>query len=288
MYKLVAIDLDGTLLNSYGIVTENTKNVLNKKIEQGMEVVISSGRTTSSILPILEEIKGIRYFIAGNGALIYDMQDEKVIYNKFIPKAKILEIIKICEENSIFYTIYTENEIITQSLKYNVLYYYKENLKKEESKQTKIKIVDNIVNYVRNSEENNYLKLMICDESELIFNSIINKLRELKNVEILDVGHQSRKLIKDGTDEVALEYFYTEISLENVDKWTSLEYLIKILGIDKSEIIAIGDNENDKTMIKNAQIGVAMGQSSPKIIEVADAVTDSNDDEGVAKFLEKI
>lgn len=288
MYKLVAIDLDGTLLNSYGIITENTKNVLNKKIEQGMEVVVSSGRTTSSILPILEEIKGIRYFIAGNGALIYDMQDEKVIYNKFIPKAKILEIIKICEENSIFYTIYTENEIITQSLKYNVLYYYKENLKKEESKQTKIKIVDNIVNYVKDSEENNYLKLMICDESELIFNSIINKLREVKNVEILDVGHQSRKFIKDGTDEIALEYYYTEISLEDVDKWTSLEYLIGILGIDKSEIIAIGDNENDKIMIKNAQIGVAMGQSSPKIIEVADVVTDSNDNEGVAKFLEKI
>ena len=279
MYKLVAIDLDGTMLDSYGVITEKTKKVLKEKINQGMEVVIASGRTTSSILPIVEEIGGINYFIAGNGALIYDVQNENVIYNKFIPKSKILEIIRICEENSIFYTVYTENEIITQSLKYNVLYYYKENQKKEESKQTKIKIVENILNY---------LKIMICDESKFIFNAMINKLRNIKNIEILDVGHQSRKFIKDGTEDIALEYYYTEITLEDVDKWESLKYLMGILEVDESEIIAIGDNENDKKMIQNAKLGVAMGQSAPKIIQIADIVTDSNDNDGVANILENI
>lgn len=288
MYKLVAIDLDGTMLDSYGVITEKTKKVLKEKMNQGMEVVIASGRTTSSILPIVEEIGGINYFIAGNGALIYDVQNENVIYNKFIPKSKILEIIRICEENSIFYTVYTENEIITQALKYNVLYYYKENQKKEESKQTKIKVVENILNYIENSDNNNYLKIMICDESEFIFNAMINKLRNIKGVEILDVGHQSRKYIKDGTEDILLEYYYTEITLENVDKWESLEYLMGILRVDESEIIAIGDNENDKKMIKNAKLGVAMGQSAPKIIQIADIVTDSNDDEGVANVLEKL
>ena len=288
MYKLVAIDLDGTMLDSYGVITEKTKKVLKEKINQGMEVVIASGRTTSSILPIVEEIGGINYFIAGNGALIYDVQNENVIYNKFIPKSKILEIIRICEENSIFYTVYTENEIITQSLKYNVLYYYKENQKKEESKQTKIKIVENILNYIENSDNNNYLKIMICDESKFIFNAMINKLRNIKNIEILDVGHQSRKFIKDGTEDIALEYYYTEITLEDVDKWESLKYLMGILEVDESEIIAIGDNENDKKMIQNAKLGVAMGQSAPKIIQIADIVTDSNDNDGVANILENI
>lgn len=288
MYKLVAIDLDGTMLNSYGIVTENTKKVLREKIAQKMEIVIASGRTTSSILPIVDEIGGINYFIAGNGALIYDIQNKKVVYDKFIPKAKILEIIKICEENSIFYTVYTENEIITKTLKYNVLYYHKENLKKEESKQTKIKIVEDIPKYIENNENNNYLKIMICDESQLIFNAVINKIKKVKNVEILDVGHQSRKFIKDGTEDISIEYYYTEITLDNVDKWTSLEYLIGILNIDKSEIIAIGDNENDKKMIQNAKLGIAMGQSSPKITEIADIITDTNDEDGVAKILEKI
>ena len=288
MYKLVAIDLDGTMLNSYGIVTENTKKVLQEKIKEGIEVVISSGRTTSSIMPIAEEIGGMNYFIAGNGSLVYDIKNEKVIYDKFMPKEKILEIIKICEENSIFYTVYTENEIITKTLKYNVLYYHKENQKKPEDKQTKIKIVDNLLQYVENNTDNKYLKIMICDESQFIFNAVINKLRTVKEVEILDVGHQSRKIIREGTEEIPIEYYYTEISLEDVDKWTSLEFLMNNLNISKEEIIAIGDNENDKKMIVNAKIGVAMGQSSPKIKQVADIVTNSNDEEGVANILQKI
>lgn len=288
MYKLIAIDLDGTMLNSYGIVTQNTKQILQKKIDEGMQIVIASGRTTSSIIPIAEEIGGMQYFISGNGALVYDMKNKKVIYDKFIPKSKVLEIIDICEKNSIFYTVYTENEIITKTLKYNVLYYYKENQKKEEEKQTKLKIIENIRQYIKETEGINYLKIMICDASQLIFNSIIKKLKEIKSVEVLDVGHQSRKFIKDGTEDIAIEYFYTEITMEDVDKWTSLEFLIEKLNIDKTEVIAIGDNENDKKMIINAGLGVAMGQSTPKITKVADVITDSNDDDGVVKILEKI
>ena len=100
MYKLVAVDLDGTMLNSYGIVTENTKNVIKKVIEQGTEVIIASGRPIDSIKTIAKEIGSNNYFIAGNGALIYDIKNEKTIYEKYITKQKVLEIIKICEENT--------------------------------------------------------------------------------------------------------------------------------------------------------------------------------------------
>lgn len=284
MYKLVTIDLDGTLLNSYGEVTQNTKNVLREKIEQGMEIVLASGRTTPSILPIAEEIGGINYVIAGNGALIYDVKKQEIIYNKFMPKQKILEIANVLEENSIFYTVYTDKEILTKSLKYNVLYYHKENLKKSEEKQTKIKIVENMQEYIQNTDAN-YLKIMVCDESELIFNSITNKLKNIKGIEVLDVGHQSRKIIRDGTQEIPIEYCYTEISLENVDKWNSIEYLIQELNVNSDNVVAIGDNINDIKMIQNAGIGVAMGESSPKVKEMADVITGSNDEDGVAEFL---
>ena len=148
MYKLVAIDLDGTMLNSYGIVTQNTKNIIKENIKKGTKIIIASGRTISSIKPIAEEIGNNDYFIAGNGSLIYDAQKEEIIYDKFIPKEKMLEIINICDANSIFYTVYTDKEIITEKLKYNVLYYYNENKKKEEEKRTNIKIVDNIKKYI--------------------------------------------------------------------------------------------------------------------------------------------
>ena len=284
MYKLAVIDLDGTMLNSYGEVSQKTKDVLKEKISNGMEVILASGRTTPSILPIAEEIGGINYIIAGNGSLVYDLNKKEIIYNKFISKEKILEIINVCEQNSIFYTLYTENEIITKSLKYNVLYYHKTNLNKPQEKQTKITIIDNMQDYVQNSDAN-YLKLMICDESQLIFNSIINKLKNVKNIEVLDVGHQSKKIIREGTEEIPIEYFYTEVTMENVDKWNAIEFLMEKLNLNKEEVVAIGDNVNDKKMIQNAGIGVAMEQSAPDVKEIADIITQSNDEDGVANFL---
>ena len=288
MYKFVAIDLDGTMLNSYGIVTENTKNVIKNVLNQGVEVVIASGRPIDSIKTIAKEIGTKKYFIAGNGALIYDIQNDEIIYEKFMSKEKVLEIIKICEENSISYNLYTETTIIAKALKSNVLYYHKENLKKEENKRTNITIVDDIFKYVENLENPKFLKITVCDENKFVFQSIIRKLRKVSNIEVLDVLHMSRKLIKQGTEDIPIEYYYTEISLKDVDKWNAIEFLMEKMNLKEEEIVAIGDNMNDKIMIENAGLGVAMGGSTPSIINVADYVTTSNNDEGVANVLEKI
>ena len=287
MYKLIAIDLDGTLLNSYGIVTETTQKTIKELEKQGIEIIIASGRPIDSIRTIAKEIESNNYFIAGNGAIIYDMKKSEIIYEKTMPKEKVLEIIKICEENSISYNIYTENEILATSLKYNVLYYHKENLKKEEDKKTKIIIVNDIYEYVKNKENAKFLKITICDESKTIFNSIMRKLKEVKDVEILEVAHMARKTITQGTEEVPISYYYTEISMKDVDKWDAIEFLIDKLKIKKEEVMAIGDNINDKKMIENAGLGVAMGQSTPAIINCANEVTSSNEEEGVARILQK-
>lgn len=287
MYKLVAIDLDGTMLNSYGMVTENTKQVIKNTINKGTEVIIASGRPIDSIKTIAKEIGSENYFIAGNGALIYDIKKDEIIYEKFMNKQKVLEIIKICEENSISYNIYTEKTIIAKGLKYNVLYYYKENLKKEENKKTNITIVEDVYEYIKNLENEKFLKVTVCDETKSVFNSIIRKLRTIEDIDVLDVLHMSRKMIKQGTEDVPIEYYYTEISLKDVDKWKAIEYLANKMNISKDEIIAIGDNINDKEMIENAKVGIAMGQSTPVITEIADFVTLNNNEDGVAKALEK-
>ena len=287
MYKLVAIDLDGTMLNSYGMVTENTKQVIKNTINKGTEEIIASGRPIDSIKTIAKEIGSENYFIAGNGALIYDIKKDEIIYEKFMNKQKVLEIIKICEENSISYNIYTEKTIIAKGLKYNVLYYYKENLKKEENKKTNITIVEDVYEYIKNLENEKFLKITVCDETKSVFNSIIRKLRTVEDIDVLDVLHMSRKMIKQGTEDVPIEYYYTEISLKDVDKWNAIEYLANKMNISKDEIIAIGDNINDKEMIENAKVGIAMGQSTPVITEIADFVTSNNNEDGVAKALEK-
>ncbi|MCI8470922.1 MAG: HAD family phosphatase [Clostridia bacterium] len=287
MYKLVAVDLDGTMLNQYGMVTENTKRVIKNTIQKGIDVIIASGRPIDSIKTIAKEIGSEKYFIAGNGALIYDIQKDEIIYDKFLPKQKVLEIIKICEENSISYNVYTDQTILATGLKYNVLYYQKENLKKEESKQTKISIVDNLYEYVRDKKEDKFLKMTICDDNKTVFQSIIRKLRQIEGIEVLDVSHMSRKTIKQGTEEVVIEYYYTEITVQNVDKWYAIQYLMEKLKITKEEVIAIGDNVNDKKMIEEAGLGVVMEGSTPEINGIANYITTSNNEEGVAKTLEK-
>jgi hypothetical protein len=287
MYKLVAIDLDGTMLNQYGVVTENTKNIIKSTMQKGTDVIIASGRPIDSIKTIAKEIGSEKYFIAGNGALIYDIQKDEIIYDKFIPKEKVLEIIKVCEENSISYNVYTDKTILATALKYNVLYYQKENLKKEESKQTNISIVENLYEYVKNKKEEKFLKVTICDENQTVFQSIIRKLRQIDGIEVLDVSHMSRKTIKQGTEEINIEYYYTEITLKNVDKWDAIKYLIEKLNIKKEEVIAIGDNINDKKMIQEAGLGIAMGGSTPVVTQIADYITTSNNEEGVANALKK-
>ena len=287
MYKLVAVDLDGTLLNSYGVVTENSKNIIKKTIEKGTEVIIASGRPIDSIQSIAKDIGSNKYFIAGNGAFVYDINKDKVIYEKYLSKKKVLEIIKLCEKNSISYNIYASNAILTSSLKYNVLYYHKENSKKEENKKTNISIIENMYEYVKNMKDDKFLKITVCDDTKSIFDSIMRKLKNISGIDILDVSHISRKLIRQGTEEFQVEYYYTEISEKGVDKWNALEYLIEILNIDKSEVIAIGDNINDKKMIENSGLGIAMKHSTPIITDVCDYITDSNNDEGVANALEK-
>ena len=287
MYKLATIDLDGTMLNQYGMVTQRTKEAIEKAQKKGIEIVIASGRPTVSVKTIAKDINSNKYFISGNGAIIYDLTNDEIIYENTLKKQKVLEIIKICEENSIYYNIYTEKEIIAKNLQCNVLYYHKENLNKEEKDRTHINIVENIYDYILNRDEK-IVKITICDGHQTIFNSIIRKLKEINDIEVLEVSHMSRKMIQQGTEEIPIEYFYTEISAKNVDKWNAIEFLKEKMQINTDEIIAIGDNMNDKKMIENAGLGIAMGESNPVIKEIANQITDTNCEDGVAKVLETL
>ena len=216
---------------------------------------------------------------------MYDIQQEKIIYDRFLDKSKVLQIIKICEENSIYYNLYTDKNIIAKGLNYNVLFYNHENLNKPEDKKTRINIVQDIYKYVEEKENENYLKITVCDDNKIIFNNIIQKLRLIKDIDVLDVAHMSRKIIKDGTKDVEVAYYYTEITNKGVDKWNAIEFLMKKLQVKEEEFIAIGDNVNDKLMIENAGLGVVMGNSAPYIKEIADFVVADNNNSGVAEAI---
>lgn len=287
MYKLIAIDLDGTLLNEYSVVTETTAEVLRQAKEKGVEIVLASGRPANSILTFAKNIGIDNYLIAGNGSLLYDIQNEEVVFDAFFSKEHALQIADICEENSIFYNAYTEREIIASSLKYNILIYEKENLTKPEGQRTHINIVPNIREYIKNSDCNKYLKMTICDDSKIVFNNILRKLEEVNDVEILKPEWMSNKYFVHGTSEFSLQYYFSEITKKNINKWVALEKLAEKLNIKKEEIIAIGDNVNDEVMIKKAGLGIVVGNAAEDIKLIADYITDTNTNEGVKKAIEK-
>lgn len=287
MYKLIAIDIDGTLLNSYGEVSKENKEAIEMAIDKNINVVLTSGRMPKAVLPIANEVCANKYLISGNGAAIYDIQNDETIYNNYMTKAKVLEIIDICEKNSVFYNVYTNNMILTKSLNYNILFYHNENKKNPEDKKIKINVINDIYNYIKNYEGDDLLKITICDSDKMIFNSIINKLKTLRDIDVLEVAHMSKKIIKHGTEDIEISYFYTEITNENVNKWTAIEELIKRLNIKKEEVMTIGDNINDKEMIENAGIGVVTGNSSPLMKEIADEVVASNNESGVAEAIKR-
>ena len=287
MYKLIAIDLDGTLLNSYGEISKKSKEAIKKAIEKGVHVVLASGRPISSVKSFANEIEANNYIICGNGSALYDMKNEQMVYTNPLNTQKALEIIKVCEDNSLYYSIYTGNMTIAKALNYNILSYNYENQNKPEDKKTNIKIMDNIYNYIQENKNMPVFKMTICDEDEVIFSRILAKLKEIKNVDVLDVEHMSRKVIKYGTQDVTLGYYYTEITNNNVNKWNAIEELAKRLQIKNEEIMTIGDNINDKEMTVNSGLGVIMGNSAPYMKEVADAIVSDNNNDGVAEAIEK-
>lgn len=287
MYKLIAIDIDGTLLNSYGEVSNRNKEAIKKAIDKNAEVVLTSGRMPKAIMRVASEVNADNYIISGNGAAIYDVKNDKYIYKNYMSKEKVLEIIDICDKNSMYYSIYTNNVILAKSLNYNVLFYNSENKKNPEDKKIKFNIVSDIHEYIEEYNGDDFLKITICDKDKTVFNSIVNKLKMIRDIYVLEVTHMSKKIIKHKTEEFEISYFYTEISNNNVNKWTAIEELMKELGIQKEEVIAIGDNVNDKEMIENAGIGIVMGNSLPYMKEIADEVVASNNEDGVAEAIEK-
>ena len=287
MFKLMAIDLDGTSLNSFGEVSENTRKALQAAKERGVEVVLASGRPISSTESLAVELGVDNYLISGNGAAVYDIKEQKVVYDRFLTKEQVMKIAKLCDNNSFFYNVYTEDEVIASSLNYNVLFYHKENVKKIEERRTHINVVQNIMEYIEQSGKEKFLKITVCDESQFIFNSIMKRLKEIEGIDVLETAYMSRKKIKDGTDDVDIQYYYTEITNENVNKWSAIEYLLEKLDIKPEEVIAIGDNLNDKEMIENAGLGVVMGNSNPIMKGLANEIVADNNSEGVLEAINR-
>lgn len=288
MYKLIVVDLDGTLLNSRGELSAENENALKKAKNKGIKIAICSGRILPSIKNICLE-RGIGdYLISGNGSQIYDVQKNEIIYENCMDINMALKLVKFCEENSIYYSISAENSIIASSLSYNILAYNNENYGKLDENKTKINLTQNIYEYIKEYSGNKFIKFTICDSNKIILDKVIKKLKEIKGIEVIEFPHMSTKNIKNGNENMDITYYYAEIIKANANKWETTKYLADMLNIDYKKIVSFGDNINDKELIQNSGLGIAMKNGSDYVKDIADKVTLKNDENGVAEAIDEI
>ena len=206
------------------------------------------------------------YGIFGNGTSIVDLKTGEKIYQKLLDIADVEKVIALAKKDNLHVHIYTNNHIITEELLYLDLRNYKLQKKHIYNNRLSFKVVPDLLKYVqRNNLE--ISKVVISSTSSLA--SVKAEIESTINVDVFNIkkyGEFKDKIIDK-------EYEYLDVIPKNVNKGTALEYLSNYLNIDKKEILAVGDNLNDLSLLKNAGVGIAVNNAYSELKQVANYTT---------------
>ncbi|MDO4535255.1 MAG: Cof-type HAD-IIB family hydrolase [Clostridium perfringens] len=270
MYKLICIDMDGTLLNKDHEVSKENKEALKEALRRGVRIAISTGRVFPTI-EIYSKLLGINVdVICSNGSYIKERNSEDIIFKS------------ILNENLL-------NKIYNMTRKYNFLTYFDTT----EGIISETKIPDNDSYRLMNSWVNEEkIKLYQVPDFKEAFND--EKHNILKVILIQTKTSKTFEDAKEDLEEISkiadLAYSWggaVEIMEKGTTKGNAVKMLADKLNIKKEEIICIGDSGNDLSMLKEAGLSIVMGNASEKIKKYADFVTDTNENSGVAKAIRK-
>lgn len=261
MYKLIAIDLDDTLLNDRLEVTEGTKQAMQAAIDQGVVVTLATGRMFASAKKIAGQLGLDVPLITYHGSLVKNMIDETVLYERSIPTDIANVVHKYCTENQLHLQLFIDD----------IVYAQEENEK--------------IIEYGRMTSmpyqiEADFSKLLLSKPTTKMI--IIDEPLRLDEIAKELRGRFGEQIHISKSKPNYLEFMHPEGT-----KGDAIQFLAALFGCELSEVIAIGDSWNDCEMIEAAGLGVAMENAIPALKEIADYVTKSNNDEGVRHVIEK-
>lgn len=263
-YKLIALDLDGTLKNSQNQISPRTKEALLKAQEQGCRIVLSSGRPTPGLYQDAKELQLAKYqgfLLSYNGACVSSVSNE-IIYKQELDQQLATQIIEEAKRLKLVTNTYNTQEILCESKEAKYV--------NVEANLTSMPIQQ--VNDLSKNLPSPLFKLLLSEEPEYVA-SVVNELAS---------KYQDNLAIYRSAP------FFIEVVSKGIDKGNSLKQLCKHLNITADELISFGDGYNDCSMLEVSGCGVAMANAVDEVKAVANHVTLSNDEDGIAVFLEKL
>ncbi|MGL6168931.1 MAG: Cof-type HAD-IIB family hydrolase [Fusobacteriaceae bacterium] len=259
--KAIALDLDGTLLNSQKEISIENREILKSLYKKGVEILIVTGRPYPITKKIAQSLEIPVTTICYNGARVIDLETDKVLFEELLSEEDVSKIINFCKEHKKDLNLFQNDIWYVQDLEAFGTQYYKKNSKLEP-----------VLKSFESFENLKMLKTIIIDENEIL-NTVEKNLRKVLGDSVYYTYSQDK---------------YLEILNKLVNKGETLKKVLKEKGIEMSECIAFGDAQNDIEMLKAVGVGVAMGNAHESLKQSADYITDTNDNNGVAKFLKNI
>jgi Cof subfamily protein (haloacid dehalogenase superfamily) len=272
-YRMVAIDLDGTLLRHDGTMGERTRQALRAAVKQGITVVICTGRRFRTTLPVLAELQLAVPVIVHGGQLIKDAGTHETLHHNYLSQELSLGAVKFLKAHGVTPIVYVD--LFTQGIDI-----YLDNER------------DGHPFHLKYLAQNRLHCHFVGDVTSVFCPRTIHvgALADRASLERLDArlerefGASIRHLVMNNTNN---DGAFLEIMTPGNSKWRALAVLIEKAGLTPEQVICIGDEINDLEMIRHAGLGIAMGNAIPAVKAVAAYVTRTNEEDGVAHVVEQ-
>lgn len=268
-YKMLVSDIDGTLLNSQGRLTDGVKQAVRDLHEQGVIVTLATGRNLRGVLPLIEELGVSVPVILGNGTVIADPMKRETLLHRPLPHETAHKLIDVIRGHGLWSSVFVHtfegiDTYYDRDPGFDAAYLFV-NRDPNISKQ---------VDDFRSVTGVDPLKVLLIDTPDKVYPLI----EDLKKID----DHKFNMFVStyDFPGYVFLEMFDHASS-----KASGIDHLAREFGITPAEVVAVGDNANDLEMIRYAGLGVAMGQGVDELKQAADWTTKSNDEDGVAYLI---
>ncbi len=262
---LVAVDMDGTLLTDEKVVSPATQEAVRYTMEEGIEVVIATGRTLAELEDILPQLPQIRYAVIGAGAAVVDCKTRKKLAFSGVSPQELCRCYDALAPFSCMFEAYALHGVYVDAQDWSHHEDFTAVSPAPPPPNTRIP-VENLRQWL-SEQEGDFLKAHVYFPETPMRNDALQAVRHLP----LNIMTSNQ--------------FDIEVMAPGVDKGTGLAQLAQYLQVPTAEIMAVGDSENDEAMLDFAGVSAVMANGSPHLKAKADIIADSNQEDGVAKLL---